>query len=172
MFLGFFKEGISLMFAFFALIALSNWLDFYGITFLLPVIWFYAFFDSLNKNSLTDEEFEQLEDHYLFVKGIDGFKGLSFSKYRTIAAVIIILLGLDLLCNNIVSILATLGLTFSYEIHQILFRYIPQIVIAMLIITVGLYLIAGKKQTLERDFAVEEKPFPGENPDQNQGGDF
>lgn len=156
MFIGFFKEGVSLMSAFFGLICLTSWLEIEPIIFLIPVIWFYSFFDAMNKNSLSDSDFEQLEDHYLFVNGLDEFKGFSFSRYRAAAAVLIILFGISLLCNNMVDLLATFGFTFSYEAHQIFFRYIPQMVIAVLIIAAGIYLIVGKRDTLEQDLSEEE----------------
>lgn len=170
MFLGFFKEGTSLMLAFFVLTALVTWLEVPGILFLIPVIWFYAFFDAMNKNSLPDEEFSQLEDHYFFVNGLEDFKGFPFSKYRTAIAILIILLGINLLCNNVVSLLATFGFTFSYEVHQIFFRYIPQMAAAVLIIAAGIYLISGKKQTLKQDLSEEEKRFLDKQADENEGG--
>lgn len=172
MFLGFFKQGISLMIVFFGLICLTGWLDLPPFIFLLPVIWFYAFFDALNKNALPDNDFEQLEDHYLFINGLDDFKGLSLSRYRIVAAVIIILLGINLLCNNLVDLLATFGFTFSYEIHQIFFYHIPQMAIAILIIAAGVYLIMGKRKTLEQDLTEEEQSFLNNSSNENEGGDF
>lgn len=170
MFLGFFKEGISLMLCFFFLSALAGWLEIDGIFFLLPVIWFYSFFDALNKNSLPDEDFAQLEDHYFFVNGLDDFKGFSFSKYRTAIAVLIIILGINLLCNNVVSLMATFGFTLSYEVHQVFFRYIPQMTAAVLIIAAGIYLISGKKQALKQD--VSEEDLLKQQSNEKEGGGF
>ena len=173
MFLGFFKEGLSLMTAFFGLIFLISWLGIESLLFLIPVIWFYAFFDALNKNSLSDSDFGQLEDHYLFVNGFDEFKGFSLSKYRVVAAILIILLGINLLCNNVVDILTTFGFTISYEAHQFFFRYIPQMGIAVLIIAAGVYLITGKRNTLNQDhISDEEKSFLDHSSDENEGGEM
>lgn len=172
MFLGFLKEGTSLMFIFFSMIFLSDFFHIRGLFIVLPVIWFYSFFDALNKNSLSDEEFYNLEDNFILVNGLDDFKGFSFSKYRTIAAILIILFGLNLLFNNLVDIMVLLGIAFSYETHQMLFHYIPQIIIALLIMVAGAYLIIGKKRIIEKDINDEEKILSDITPDENQGGGF
>lgn len=55
MFLGFFKEGVSLMTMFFGILILTNWLYIEMFGFGAIIVWFYAFFDAMNKNSLPDE---------------------------------------------------------------------------------------------------------------------
>ena len=57
MFLGFFKEGVSLMTMFFGILILTNWLYIEMFGFGAIIVWFYAFFAAMNKNSLPDEEF-------------------------------------------------------------------------------------------------------------------
>ena len=70
MFLGFFKEGISLMTMFFCIFAITDWLYLDRFDIVAVVVWFYAFFDAMNKNSMPDEEFEKLEDHYLWIENL------------------------------------------------------------------------------------------------------
>ena len=65
MYLGFFKMGTSLMALFLLLLAFSGFLNFYVLSLLSPVVWFYSFFHTNNLNSLPDEEFYALEDDYL-----------------------------------------------------------------------------------------------------------
>ena len=65
MYLGFFKQGISLMAAFAVLLGISGFLQLSFLTFLSPIVWFYSFFHTNNLNSLSDEEFYSLEDDYL-----------------------------------------------------------------------------------------------------------
>lgn len=149
MFLGFFKEGISLMVLFFGLLGLADWLYVDALHYLNVVIWFYAFFDTLNKNSLPDEEFSALEDHYFFVESAEEFQGFSLKKYRNALAVVLIFLGLYLLSNNIISILASFGFVVSYELHQLLTHYLPQMVVSVLVIAAGIYLMVGKRASLE-----------------------
>lgn len=170
MFLGFFKEGVSLMAVFFGVCLLVSWLSIDPLLFIIPIIWFYSFFDALNKNSLPDSDFEQLEDHYLFVNGMEEFQGFSLSRYRLVAAVLLILLGINLLCNNVIDIMAAFGFSLSYEIYQIFFHYVPQLIIAVVIIAVGVYLIIGKRKTLDQDLSNEEQNYLGGSSDENEGG--
>lgn len=170
MFLGFAKEGVSLMIVFFFLFSLGSWCNLDAVIFLAPVVWFYAFFDAMNKNSLPDEQFEQLEDHFLFVDGTDDFKGFPFKKYRKVIAVVIIILGLNLLMHNVLSILETAGFVVSYELYQIFFNFVPQVVIGLLIIGAGLYLIIGKKHTLEQNWT--EIKEDDDDTDEHEGGAF
>ena len=65
MYLGFFKMGTSLMALFLLLLSFSGFLNFYVLSLLSPVVWFYSFFHTNNLNSLPDEEFYALEDSYL-----------------------------------------------------------------------------------------------------------
>ena len=57
MYLGFMKQGLSLMTVFAALCAFSTWLAIGPLLLFAPIIWFYSFFDVINKNSLDPEEF-------------------------------------------------------------------------------------------------------------------
>lgn len=171
MFLGFTKEGVSLMGIFFGTLALTSWLQLDAVIYLLPVVWFYAFFDALNKNSLSDEEFQQLEDHYLLVDGIEDFKGFPFAKYRTALAIVVILIGANLFFHNLLSILETAGFYVSYELYEILFDYVPQIIISLLIIGAGLYLISGKKNSLDKNASDNKEDFLPDYSDENEGGD-
>ena len=72
MFLGFFKQGVSLMSTFIVVALLSGM--FYDIPVYLFdfVIWFYAFFDAINKNAMTEEEFAAQEDKFMFADGLAG----------------------------------------------------------------------------------------------------
>ena len=81
MYQGFLKRGTSLMAIFFAEIFLANIINIDWLLFGLPVIWFYAFFDSLNTNDLSDEDFSKLEDAFLFTDSSTTFK-ISKSKFR------------------------------------------------------------------------------------------
>ena len=56
MYLGFFKMGTSLMALFLLLLSFSGFLNFYVLSLLSPVVWFYSFFTQ-QLNSLPDEEF-------------------------------------------------------------------------------------------------------------------
>ncbi|MDD3140341.1 MAG: hypothetical protein PHX08_15405, partial [Lachnospiraceae bacterium] len=66
MYMGFFKQGVSIMSLFFLLIFVSSWMNMGALMYISPVIWFYSFFHANNLHSLPDEEFYAIEDTFLF----------------------------------------------------------------------------------------------------------
>ena len=66
MYMGFMKQGLSLMTLFAALCAVGIWLDLRPLLFFAPIILLYSFFDATNKNAMDTEAFRKLEDHYLW----------------------------------------------------------------------------------------------------------
>ena len=147
MYLGFMKMGLSLMAAFFFLIFLSTWLNIGPLLFALPLIWFYSFFDCMNKRYSTDEEFLLLEDNYLFsldeLVKID--RGL-FKKHRLFTGILLLLLGGYLIWNNMLSGLSSYLPSSVYNAIYDVTRVAPQIIVGIAIITVGTKLITGKKK--------------------------
>lgn len=150
MYMGFMKRGVSLMTAFWLLIFLSTWLNLSPLMFAMPVIWFFAFFDTFNLRAMPDDEFYALEDEYLLIPEFAKEKSkLIQSKYRNVLALILIIIGFSILWNNLTSMINYyLPNYLSYAIYQI-GRYFPQLVIGIAIIALGLYLIRGKKQDLD-----------------------
>jgi len=65
MYMGFFKQGISIMTLFWAIIAIAGGLNISSLVIFLPVIWFYSFFHVHNLKSLPEEEFYSIEDNYI-----------------------------------------------------------------------------------------------------------
>ncbi len=51
MYMGFMKEGLSLMGMFFFILFLSSWLNIGPMLYVLPVLWFYSFFDAMNSRA-------------------------------------------------------------------------------------------------------------------------
>lgn len=147
MYLGFMKMGLSLMAAFFFLIFLSTWLNIGPLLFALPLIWFYSFFDCMNKRYSTDEEFLLLEDNYLFsldeLVKID--RGL-FKKHGLFTGILLLLLGGYLIWNNMLSGLSRYLPSGVYNAIYDVTRVAPQIIVGIAIITVGAKLITGKKK--------------------------
>lgn len=92
MYLGFFKQGISLMAAFAVLLGISGFLQLSFLTFLSPIVWFYSFFHTNNLNSLSDEEFYSLEDDYLIhFSDISSNQDTVKKHYKLIAGCLIFL---------------------------------------------------------------------------------
>jgi len=147
MYLGFMKMGISLMAVFFFLIFLSSWLRIGPLLFVLPLIWFYSFFDCMNKRYSTDEEFLLLEDNYLF--SLDELikidKGI-LKKHRLFSGLLLVFLGVYLICNNIIDSLAGYMPDALYNVINNVSTVAPQIIIGVAIIVMGAKLIIGKKK--------------------------
>jgi hypothetical protein len=150
MYMGFMKTGISFMAMFFFLIFLSSWLDLGPLLFILPLIWFYSFFDCTNKAETNEDEFLLLEDNYLF--SIDKLVNVDkdiFQKRRLFSGMLLLILGIYLVWNNIMNILGRYIPDEIYNVIRNVTRMAPQIIIGIAIIALGVNLIIGKKK--ERD---------------------
>lgn len=157
MYLGFMKQGLSLMLYFWGTLFLATYLNIGALAFLLPVMFCYSFFDTINKNSLSDEDFYALEDNYLLNLDLDELKGILHGKFRPFIALILIIMGVQMLLSNCYHlILVVLPQDLSSLLFNILrpiLNRLPQILIAIAIIAVGIHLIRGKKTAL----GLEEK---------------
>ncbi len=160
MFNGFMRMGVSLMGLFFATWALASFINIGAIMFIIPVIWFYAFFDCINRCFLEDEDFYAQEDRYLFT--LDQAMKLDLGilkKYNLLIGVILIILGIYALWQNVIfSMIWNYSLLPPRIISGIgnFGRMIPQIIAGILIIWAGIAMIRGKKREVET--RVEE-PF-------------
>lgn len=155
MYLGFLKQGVSIMTIFFLLFGLGAVLYPPLIVF-CAVVWFYSFFHTHNLNSLPEDEFYAIQDDYLLhLHQISSIKYLLFERYRKATAIVLILLGLSMIWNNIYGFFIYLArdvLNISLEFLTILSwisHAIPRTVAALLIIALGICLIRNKKQELE-----------------------
>lgn len=162
MYLGFMKQGISLMLFFFTTLFLTDILNLGSLLFFLPIIWFYSFFDVMNKNSMLDEDFYRLRDDYMFNMDFSSLSGLVQGKFRKIVAYVLILIGISLLFSNfrffLGMIFSRLGIYFGF------FDRIPQLILAGFIILVGIRLIQGKKfELLEQEDAVYADMQPADS---------
>lgn len=142
MYLGFMKQGVSIMLSFFLVIFAADFFRVSLVFALLPVIWCYAFFDTINKAGLTGEELENIEDKSLF----DGIFSLDFSfiKRRNVwLGALLIILGVLLLVDKIIlSELSRIGFVEVYFIRD----HIRTIILAGAIILLGIKMISGKKE--------------------------
>ena len=150
MFIGFMKMGLSLMAAFFFVIFLSSWLNIGPLVFLLPLIWFYSFFDCMNKRYSTDEEFMLLEDNYLFsLEELVKIDMGILKKHRLFTGILLLLLGVYLIWNNILNSLSRYLPNEVYNAIYAITRVAPQIILGVAIIALGAKLISGKKKEFD-----------------------
>ncbi len=152
MYMGFMKQGVSLMGSFFLLLFLASWLNIGPLLLALPVFWFYGFFHVHNLRGMPDEEFYALEDHFFF--NLDEIlpKGQNWmGKYRKGAAVVLIIVGAAALLENLEQIIVPFLPRELVEIYWVFSNRVPECVLSVALIVGGIYLIRGKKQQLEEE---------------------
>lgn len=152
MYIGFMRIGVSLMAAFLFVIFLSSLLSIGSLLFILPLIWFYSFFDCMNKVDLDYDQLSLMEDKYLFsIDKLVSFDKNIFEKRRLAAGVLLFFLGIYLVVDNLLNIL---GRYIPREFQNIIFnltRETPKIIIGIAIVALGVRLIIGKKRESELD---------------------
>jgi len=142
MYLGFLKFGVSIMLSFFLVIFAADFFRVSLVIALLPVIWCYSFFDTINKAGLTDEEFESIKDKSLF-EGIFSGNLHSMTGRHTWIGILLIVLGAFLLMDKIIlNELDRIGFINRYVVSD----HIRTIIIAGAIIWLGVKMISGKKE--------------------------
>lgn len=147
MYMGFMKMGLSFMAAFFTVIFLSSWLNIGPLLFILPLIWFYSFFDCINKQSLPQEEFESVEDNYMFsIDKLLVWDRSLFKKQRLFFGILLIFMGIYLIWDNVRSIIEPYMDARVYELISNFTGIVPQIIVGIAIIVIGIKLIMGKKK--------------------------
>lgn len=156
MYMGFKKQGVSIMTLFFGIFALGAVTQMDFLVFLAPIIWFYSFFNVHNLKSLSEEEFYSVEDNYVLHldQVLDGTGGI-LKKHRTLVSVLLIIFGISILWNNFTDLLYWILPSALAEFFDAFSYRLPQIVIGVLIILAGLYLLA------DRDKAKGDKSESG-----------
>ncbi len=146
MYMGFMKQGISIMALFWLLIFLSTFLSLGPILFILPILWCYSFFNVHNIRGMSDEEFYALQDDYLFHMDRVLFINHWGRKQNNVFATVMIFIGVVLLWDNATEYMRWL---FPSEIYWGVIENIPQLVVALFLIWAGYSMIRGKKKELE-----------------------
>lgn len=151
MYMGFMKMGFSLMAIFFLSFIIPSALRMSDMAILVGVlVWFYGFFHARNLDACDEEEFAMVEDIYIWEEFTDGRElHLPGKTARKWCGYALIAFGVVFIWQN-----------FSYAIYSILpwekidqymplLDQIPQMIIALLIIALGLKLVKGKKAELD-----------------------
>lgn len=128
MYLGLMKKGTSIMTLFLGILFTAGFLDIPIICFILPVLWFYSFFDAINYNNMPIEQKSLIEDKLFLLE--DGY----LKKYRSLIGGMFIFLGIYIIYDNFV-----VRYLWSFGI----FRIIPTIALAVIIILLGMTLVKG-----------------------------
>ncbi|WMJ87814.1 hypothetical protein [Anaerocolumna sp. MB42-C2] len=156
MYMGFMKQGISIMTLTVFIIALGSWTGIGTIFLILPVLWFYSFFDSINKMSMPNREFESLEDNYIFLPKQEGVQLKSLiTKYENAIAITLILLGGIVLFENILDFIADWASNMNYDVLENFIYTLrwngSKVLFSIIIILIGVKMILGKKKELDRE---------------------
>lgn len=155
MYMGFMKQGISLMTLFMVCLGVPLALNIIDLQFLAlsaVVVWFYSFFHARNLAAQPLEEFNSLEDCFIWEGFLveKSFK-ISSPTIRKWAAGILMVLGAVILWDNFSYVVINIiPVRYWDELYPMIDR-IPQVVIAVLIIFIGFKLMAGKKEELHGD---------------------
>lgn len=150
MYMGFMKRGVSLMSLFFLTIFLSSWLDIGPLLYVLPVLWFYSFFDSLNIAWADDAEFARLEDRYLFKsESFDRWNRKISGRGNLYCGILLVFFGAYLIFSRLISRFYSLLLPEAAEVLSGIVSVFPQVFLGVVIVWIGVRLIAGKKKELE-----------------------
>ncbi len=156
MYMGFMKQGISIMTLTAIILAFGNFTGIGTIFFSLPVLWFYSFFDVINKMTMPDHIFQTLEDHYIFLSSNDNIELKSLvARYEKAIAIFLILLGVSALGENILDLIAEqASMAGYYELSEFVYSLRwngTRILFSILIIIVGAKMIIGKKKELDME---------------------
>ena len=160
MYMGFMKMGVSIMGLFLGLIVVGSFFA-QGIFLVIDVVLlFYGFLHANKQRAMDDEDLYALEDTYLFYVEEDGKKfwnNMVVSRYRKIAAAVLILMGVSILWNNILDLLYWLLPDVMQDFMYTISYRIPQVVLGIGIIAAGILLIRGKKEELLEESKEEGK---------------
>lgn len=152
LYMGFRKMGLSIMILFFGTIACASMLNINALVFLLPIIWFYSFFNVHNIKSLSEEEFMSVEDDSIFhIEALVQDEKSLIKKYRSTLALLLIILGISGLWNNLIAWLADLIPENIYSHIWDFGHQFPSLVISILLIVIGIKLIKGKREELDKN---------------------
>lgn len=161
MYMGFMKNGFSLMLFFLLPFALT--VIYGGLDFLMPicaVMWFYGFFHARNYAGLDDQSFEAMTDKYIWEEFSDlNFSNVSGKVVKKWIAAALIVIGAAMIWDYFSGILYRLIPEGYWDDIYPALSNIPQVVISILMVIVGIRMIIGKKKELDITSETTAKPM-------------
>ena len=156
MYLGFMKNGVSLMAVFFLSFIIPSVLRTSDVFILLSgLIWAFGFFHALNLSAVHPEIRNTWEDRFIWEEyGCRTSLPASSRFLHTWGAVLLIVWGFVMLWQSLTDMIYAVLPQHWLQYVRPALNEVPQIVIAVLIILVGLRLIRGKKEELTK---IEEE---------------
>lgn len=161
MYMGFMQMGLSLMLGFMILTAIVGLTNLGALAIFPFALYAYSFFHANNLATLDDRSFHMIRDEFLFGFGNIGHRQWRLEgRNRTIAAAILIILGIMMLWQVVFNVLCDI---FGWEnvllskLYYFVRDELPRAVVGIAVIWGGLALIRGKRIRIEEeDFAAED----------------
>lgn len=153
MYVGFMKYGISLMGLFFASCMVTSLLRLDDIAVMIPaLVWFYSFFHARNLVAAKDEVFYNITDEFIW-ESFAARRNIQISNptLRKWVAGILIVCGVVILWRNFASIIYNFIPDYLWTYVYPVMEKVPQVAVAVIIIIIGMKLIAGKKEEMNKD---------------------
>lgn len=162
MYMGFMQMGLSLMLGFMILTAIVGLTNLGALSVFPVALYAYSFFHANNLATLDDRSFHMIRDEFLFGFGNIGHRQWRLEgRNRTIAAAILIILGIMMLWQVVFNVLCDI---FGWEnvllskLYYFVRDELPRAVVGIAVIWGGLALIRGKRIRIEEeDFAEEDR---------------
>lgn len=172
MYLGLMNRGLAIMLLFWGIVAVGV-LGFSVIIFILPVIWFYSFFDTLTLRNLDYYALTELQeqDEYFFRDLMGDKYDLpgAVRKYHLFFGLALIVCGGFFLYDRLVR------WVWRYDIiPDWLYSFLDQIpgmLVSFGVIALGVWLVRGKRMPADEveDFPQYRKVIEGEKEEQDHG---
>lgn len=165
MYIGLVKRGLVIMLALVAGAGLAMMADTPAFLLVLPVLWFYSFFDAWKKYHLPEEKLAKVQDDFMFflnampenVRSDPRFKKVASANVLKVGGIVAVIAGAYLIWDQIiVRVLSRLLSDTGAEILSQISYKLPQVAVAVILIVVGIKLISHKKRELERKNNEEE----------------
>lgn len=156
MYLGLMKRGLAIMVLFWGDIALMSVLGIEVLLFVLPVLWFYSFFDTLTLRSLDYyalTELQEKDDFFFQDLFGDNAARTAVQKYHVLIGGGLIALGVLLLWQRLIRFFWFADI-IPEVVYQV-FKALPSMALSFGIIALGVWLIRGKRMPAD---TVEDYP--------------
>lgn len=150
MYTGFSKMGFSIMLIFFLSAIVSEIVP--VLSYLTILIWFCGFFHARNIASMDQDSLEEMEDNFIWddMERVSSIRPIKFAERsaKNITAAILIFFGIYILWDNFSDMIYMMIPDGLWNRLYPVISSIPEIVIAIVIIIIGVKLIRGKKEEL------------------------
>lgn len=147
MYQGYMKRGLSIMLLFGIFTGITGVAGTPILAIPIPIIFAYSFFDTFNIRNRTGEQ-NQIKDDYVWndFSDKDIFKGIKEKKINNFLGVVLIVIGIYILLDSVLSNIAhRLDLYYLSNFMNIVMRYLPSALIAVLSIYFGVKLVSRKR---------------------------